>query len=64
MYIIIVGGGRLGYYLAKTLLAEGHEVLSEHLPRRIEEIEAIMTERPEWVRLPVRERSERGSHHE
>ena len=27
MYIIIIGGGRLGYYLAKTLLDEGHEVL-------------------------------------
>jgi len=27
MYIIIVGGGRLGYYLAKTLINEKHEVL-------------------------------------
>jgi len=27
MYIILVGGGKLGYHLAKTLLAEGHEVL-------------------------------------
>ncbi|MFH1775889.1 MAG: TrkA family potassium uptake protein [Chloroflexota bacterium] len=27
MYIIIVGGGRLGYYLAKALLDEGHEAL-------------------------------------
>jgi trk system potassium uptake protein TrkA len=27
MYIIIVGGGRLGYYLARTLLDEKHEVL-------------------------------------
>ncbi len=27
MYIIIVGGGRLGYYLIKALLDEGHEVL-------------------------------------
>jgi trk system potassium uptake protein TrkA len=27
MYIIIVGGGRVGYYLAKALLKEGHEVL-------------------------------------
>jgi len=27
MYIIIVGGGRIGYYLAKALLDEGHEVL-------------------------------------
>ena len=27
MYIIIVGGGRVGYYLAKALLDEGHEIL-------------------------------------
>jgi trk system potassium uptake protein TrkA len=27
MYIIIVGGGRLGYYLTEALLREGHEVV-------------------------------------
>jgi len=27
VYVIIVGGGRVGYYLAKALLDEGHEVL-------------------------------------
>ena len=27
MYIIVIGGGRLGYYLTKALLDEGHEVL-------------------------------------
>jgi len=27
MYIIIVGGGRVGYYLTRALLDEGHEVL-------------------------------------
>ncbi|CCW36703.1 K+ transport system, NAD-binding component [Chthonomonas calidirosea] len=27
MYVIIVGGGNIGYYLAKTLAAEHHEVL-------------------------------------
>ena len=27
MYIIIIGGGRLGYYLSKELLNEGHEIL-------------------------------------
>ncbi len=27
MYILIVGGGRVGYYLARALLSEGHEVL-------------------------------------
>jgi trk system potassium uptake protein len=27
MYMIIVGGGKIGYHLAKALLTEGHEVL-------------------------------------
>jgi len=27
MYIIIVGGGRVGYYLSRELMNEGHEVL-------------------------------------
>jgi trk system potassium uptake protein TrkA len=27
VYIIVVGGGKVGYYLTKTLLADGHEVL-------------------------------------
>ena len=27
MYIIVVGAGKVGYYLAKTLLSEDHEVL-------------------------------------
>jgi trk system potassium uptake protein len=27
MYIIVVGGGKVGYYLTKSLLSEGHEVL-------------------------------------
>ncbi len=27
MYIIVIGGGRVGYYLSKALLDEGHEVL-------------------------------------
>jgi len=26
MYIIVIGGGRVGYYLTKTLLSESHEV--------------------------------------
>jgi trk system potassium uptake protein len=37
MYIIVVGGGKVGFYLAKELLEEGHEVLviekDEHGPR-------------------------------
>jgi trk system potassium uptake protein TrkA len=27
MYIIVIGGGKVGYHLSKALLAEGHEVL-------------------------------------
>jgi len=27
MYVIVIGGGRVGYYLLKALLKEGHEVL-------------------------------------
>ena len=27
MYIIIIGGGEIGYYLSKALLDEGHEIL-------------------------------------
>jgi trk system potassium uptake protein TrkA len=27
MYIIVIGGGRVGYYLTRALLDEGHEVL-------------------------------------
>jgi trk system potassium uptake protein TrkA len=27
MYIIVAGGGKVGYFLAKSLVAEGHEVL-------------------------------------
>ena len=27
MYIIVVGGGKVGFYLTRTLLQEGHEVL-------------------------------------
>jgi len=26
MYVVIVGGGKIGYYLSKTLIGEGHEV--------------------------------------
>ncbi len=27
MYVIVIGGGKVGYYLTKTLLADNHEVL-------------------------------------
>jgi trk system potassium uptake protein TrkA len=39
MYFIIVGGGKIGYYLCKPLLAEGHEVLIiERDPEKCERI--------------------------
>lgn len=27
MYIIVIGGGKIGYHLSKALMAEGHEIL-------------------------------------
>jgi trk system potassium uptake protein len=37
MYIIVVGGGKVGYYLTKTLLTEGYEVLLiERQPEKAE----------------------------
>lgn len=39
MYIIVAGGGKVGYYLAKELLSEGHEVLIiEQNARKCEQI--------------------------
>jgi trk system potassium uptake protein len=39
MYIIVVGGGKVGYYLTKSLLAEGYEVvLTERDKYRAEEL--------------------------
>jgi len=34
MYVIVVGAGKVGYYLSKQLLAEGHEVLLLEKDRR------------------------------
>jgi len=40
MYIIVIGGGKVGYYLSKALLGEGHEVLIiEKDATRVERIE-------------------------
>ena len=37
MYIIVIGGGKVGYYLARALLDEGHEILVvEKSPTRTE----------------------------
>lgn len=35
MYIIVVGGGRVGYYLTRALLAEGHEALIIEIEPRV-----------------------------
>lgn len=37
MYIIVVGGGRVGYHLAKAILQEGHEVLVMEKDRKTAE---------------------------
>lgn len=34
MYVIVAGGGKVGYYLARTLLSEEHEVLIVERDRR------------------------------
>jgi trk system potassium uptake protein TrkA len=37
VYIIVVGGGKVGYYLTKTLVSEGYEVLLiERNPEKVE----------------------------
>src|ERR687884_248436 len=39
MYIIVVGGGKVGYYLTKQLLADGHEVVViEKNKQKVEQI--------------------------
>ncbi|CAN5765262.1 NAD-binding protein [soil metagenome] len=47
MYIIIVGGGKVGFYLTKSLLSEGHEVLlieqhSDKVEAYIEQFGAVV----------------------
>jgi len=42
MYVIVVGGGKVGYYLTKTLVNEGYEVLL--IERKAHKV-AIFTER-------------------
>ena len=43
MYIIVAGGGKVGFYLAQHLLAEGHEVLLiERNPDRVTEINEVL----------------------
>lgn len=45
MYVIVVGGGKVGYYLARTLLEENHEVLLvEKEPAKVERLKAELGE--------------------
>jgi trk system potassium uptake protein TrkA len=45
MYMILVGGGNVGLYLAKRLLASGHEVLLlERDPRTVQKLATIVGE--------------------
>jgi Trk K+ transport system NAD-binding subunit len=34
MYVIVAGGGKVGYYLTQHLLAEGHEPRPRHRDQR------------------------------
>jgi trk system potassium uptake protein len=45
MYVIIVGGGRTGMHLAKTLLAEGHSV--KVIENRLSILERLQSELPD-----------------
>ncbi len=42
MYIIIIGGGKVGYHLAKALLDEGHEILA--IEKDADKVELICSE--------------------
>ncbi len=47
MYVIVVGGGKVGYYLTQTLLADRHEVLliereAEKVDRFVERLGAVV----------------------
>jgi trk system potassium uptake protein TrkA len=43
MYVVVAGGGKVGYYLSQHLLSEGHEVLLiERNPERVAEINDVL----------------------
>jgi len=45
MYVILVGGGKVGYHLAKALIQEGHEILIlEKDRKRAEELADVLGE--------------------
>ena len=49
MYIVITGGGKVGFYLAQELLEGGHEVLV--IEQSVERVSAIADELPDSVIL-------------
>lgn len=57
MYLVVVGGGKVGYYLAKQLLQDGHEVLviekdrkkAEHIAADLGEITLRGDGTESWV---------------
>lgn len=49
MYVIIVGAGKVGYYLAKTLIQEGHEILVIEKDRKT--VENLQEELDEVIML-------------
>ena len=73
MYAIVAGGGKVGYYLAKELVEQGHEVLiiekdarrcrliEEELGNVVMEGDAAEASRARGVRLGARGR-DRGRH--
>lgn len=40
MYVIVIGAGKVGYYLAKALVQEGHEVLVMEKDRKVADLVA------------------------
>ncbi len=61
MFVLVVGGGKVGYYLAKELIDSGHEVaLMEKDPtraRQIAERDRLHRHRPRRLRGQVPRRS-------
>lgn len=49
MYVIIVGAGKVGYYLAKTLIQEGHEILVIEKDRKT--VDSLRDELDEMIML-------------
>ena len=66
MFVLVIGGGKVGYYLTKALIASGHEVVLMRRPPRAEQIndERLGRHRARRMRgqVPRRGRREPGRH--